>query len=68
MKQSKQRNPLANNHEAAAPGDRATEPGTPFAPTRPAGARFHECVNCKGTGEVEDGDCPECDGTGEWFE
>lgn len=39
-----------------------------FEPTRPPGAEFHECVECKGTGIVGGADCPECDGTGEWFE
>ncbi|SKN02496.1 Uncharacterised protein [Mycobacteroides abscessus subsp. massiliense] len=39
-----------------------------FEPTRPDGAVFHECDECHGEGVVGDGDCPECDGTGEWFE
>lgn len=45
-----------------------------FEPERPEGATFHECDRCEGTGTIIDEDerthidCPDCDGTGEWFE
>lgn len=39
-----------------------------FEPTRPAGAEFHPCDECRGEGYVGDDECPECGGTGEWFE
>jgi DnaJ-class molecular chaperone len=40
-----------------------------FTPTRPEGAQIHECARCGGEGwTADDAVCPDCDGTGEWFE
>lgn len=53
------------NQPGRKPGARAV---SGFEPTRPVDATFHPCDRCRGEGVDGDGEGPDCDGTGEWFE